>query len=182
MAPSLAAGDIDGYCVGEPFNTLAVKQGIGKIVAESANISPMHPEKALVVSAGFQERHPETHVELIRAISEASTICDTPEGREQAVEILSQPHYLGLEPDLLRSSLFTDDREDNGTVHSESFHIFSDPEVNRPSADKANWLVSQMRNAGLIDELDLKSESPLSQIFREDIFKTASLAGNGSKK
>lgn len=171
MPSCLAAGTIDGYCVGEPFNTLAARAGNGVIVAESADLFPMHPEKALVVCSEFDERNHEVHLEMIRAIDEAASLCETHEGREKAVEILAQPHYLGLEPSLIRSSLFAGDEK--GEVTNETFHIFSHPEVNRPTAEKANWLVSQMRNMGLLEGIDTKEGPPLSQILREDVFEKA---------
>ncbi|MDF1823362.1 MAG: CmpA/NrtA family ABC transporter substrate-binding protein [Verrucomicrobiales bacterium] len=170
MTSCLAAGNIDGYCVGEPFNTMAVREGSGVILAESADLSPMHPEKALIVSDDFNALEHETHLEMIRAIDEAAVLCETHDGREQAVEILSQPHYLGIEPGLIRSSLFAGE---DSEVSSESFHIFSHPDVNRPDADKANWLVAQMRNAGLLNLVNTKAGPPLSHIFREDLFDEA---------
>lgn len=175
MASSLAQGNIDGYCVGEPFNTMAVREDSGVILAESADLSPMHPEKALVVSEGANAVEHDIHIEMIRAIDEAAALCETHEGRERAAEILSQPHYLGIDTSLIRSSLFADE---HGEVSSESFHIFSHPEVNRPTADKANWLVAQMRNAGLIEHVNIKAGPPLSHILREDFFDeaTSSLA------
>ncbi len=173
MASCLSAGDIDGYCVGEPFNTKAARDGSGVIVAESADLSPMHPEKALIVSDEFDDRCRETHLNLIRATSEAAQFCETHEGRERAVEILSQPYYLGIEPSLIRSSLFAGEPNETGEVSNDSFHIFSHPEVNRPTADKANWLVSQMRSAGLLDLANTKAGPLLSHIFREDTYDAA---------
>lgn len=173
MTSCLEAGNIDGYCVGEPFNTMAVRQGSGVILAESADLSPMHPEKALVVSEDLNVVHHETHLEMIRCIDEAATLCETHDGRERAVEILSQPHYLGIDPTLIRSSLFAGEPDEGGEVSSESFHVFSHEEVNRPTADKANWLVAQMRNAGLLNLVDIKSGPPLSHILREDLFDEA---------
>ncbi|MDF1739237.1 MAG: ABC transporter substrate-binding protein [Verrucomicrobiales bacterium] len=173
MASCLASGDIDGYCVGEPFNTIAVREGDGVILAESADLAPMHPEKALIVSDHFDRRNHEVHLEIIRAVAEAAALCETTGGRETALEILSRPHYLGLDPDLIRSSLFAGSQNETSEFSSEAFHIFSCPEVNRPTAEKANWLVSHMRNADLLDSVNTKAGPPLNQIFREDIYDEA---------
>lgn len=173
MASCLADGSIDGYCVGEPFNTQAVRENNGVILAESADLAPMHPEKALIVSDHYDQRHHDTHIEIIRAIADAAAFCETHDGRETALEILSRPHYLGLEPTLMRSSLFAGDRDEPTELSNTTFHIFSHPEVNRPSSEKANWLVAQMRNADLLDCVDTRQGPPLSQIFREDIFDEA---------
>lgn len=176
MAACLSAGDIDGYCVGEPYNTVAVRADTGRIVAESAHIVPLHPEKALVVSQPFHDRDPDAHLELIRAIAEASARCETREGRELVAAILAQPRYLGMDEALIRSSLIEREKGAKtkpGGVASDSFHVFSHPEVNRPDRDKANWLVAQMRLAGLLDRTDLRSGPLPHHIFREDLHEAA---------
>ena len=173
MATCLAAGDIDGYCVGEPYNSFAVREGTGHIVATSEEIVPLHPEKALIVSQEFHDRDPGAHLELIRAIAEASSRCETREGRELAAGILAQPRYLGMDENLIRSSLFGDEKGTPGSVTSRSFHVFSHPEVNRPDRDKANWLVAQMRLAGLLERVDLRSGPLPHHIFREDLHEAA---------
>lgn len=175
MAPCLAAGDIDGYCVGEPYNTLAVREGSGRVVAESSEILPLHPEKALIVSELFHDRDPDIHLEMVRAIAEAAAKCETREGRETVATILSQARYLGMDVDLISSSLFAGGAG-NGKVAGSAFHVFSHPEVNRPDREKANWLVAQMRLAGLLDRADVRSGPLPHQILREDLHEAA-LAG-----
>lgn len=170
MAACLSKGDIDGYCVGEPYNTLAVRDGSGHIVAESSRIVPLHPEKALIVSENFHARDPEVHLELIRAIAESASICESPQGREEVAEILSQPRFLGLEASLIRSSLFADN--DDGLASS-AFHVFSHPEVNRPDQEKTNWLVAQLRLAGLLGGSGTPPLHSPSQILREDLYEAS---------
>lgn len=181
MASCLASGNIDGYCVGEPFNTLAVQEEAGFIAAESAVIAPMHPEKALVVSEIFEERNHDIHMALIEAIEEAAAHCETPEGRDIATDILSRPQFLGIDKALIRSSLFAGDGSDSA-VNSETFHIFSHPEVNRPTLDKANWLLAQMRYAGLITDAEVKSGPSINRIFREDLFDLATASKQAKKR
>lgn len=171
MTSSLQAGFIDGYCVGEPFNSQAVSAGTGSVVAESAQLFPKHPEKALIVKESFAERHHDTHIQLIRAISEAAELCETPDGREEIVGILARPNYLGIDPALIRSSLFAGETSD-GLV-SEKFHIFHDEEVNCPAIEKANWLLTQARLAGLLNDADAIKSFPPRRILREDIYNEA---------
>ncbi|HQZ26650.1 MAG TPA: ABC transporter substrate-binding protein [Verrucomicrobiales bacterium] len=170
MPDCLASGDIDGYCVGEPFNTLSVRRGCGAILAESAEILPLHPEKALIVSESFQDLDPERHLLLIRSIAEAAVQCETSSGREEVAEILAEGHYLGMDPSLIRSSLFTGRSDDENVLTSASFHVFSHPEVNSPDSAKANWIVAQMRQAGLLERVNLRQGPPINHIFREDIY------------
>jgi ABC-type nitrate/sulfonate/bicarbonate transport system substrate-binding protein len=55
MFPNLRAGNLDGYCVGEPWNSLAVMRRAGWCVATSAELAPLHPEKVLIVRRDFAE-------------------------------------------------------------------------------------------------------------------------------
>lgn len=173
MASSLVASHVDGYCVGEPFNSIAARKGQGAILAESADISPLHPEKALIVSGEYESHYPEHHRRLIAALAEASDFCESTSGRKEAASILASSRYLGMDEDLIRTSLLPAQSSNPGFLSAESFHIFCDPGVNRPSSEKANWLVSHMRNAGLLASLNGRGPTPLGTIFREDIYEDA---------
>ena len=175
MPSCLAAGDIDGFCVGEPFNTLAAEKGNGVILAQHSDLSLMHPEKALLAAGSFEDAKHDQHIELIRATAEAARRLETHEGRAAAVDILSQPRYLGLNSKLIKSSLSASESEADGAGSNKRLLIFSHPEVNRPTNDKGNWLLSHMRNAGLLEGVNTKAGPLLSDIFREDLFEEATV-------
>ena len=96
MFRNLAAGTLDGYCAGEPWNTLAVQEGEGWCPAWSAALSPGHVEKVLMVRAAFAERRATEHSRLIAALAETAAWCDEPGHRTELAEILSAPAYLDL--------------------------------------------------------------------------------------
>ncbi len=173
MASCLASGNIDGYCVGEPFNSLAVEEGAGVILAESANLSPMHPEKALIVSESFERDNHEIHLLMIQAIKEAAILCETVDGRKRAAKILSSPEYLGITSNLIESSLFCAKGKSKVEFTNENFHVFHHPDVNCPDSEKANWTINQMRLAGLLDEIDGRKLPRPGAIFRKDIYEEA---------
>jgi len=90
MFPNLRAGNLDGYCVGEPWNSLAVMRRAGWCAATSAELAPLDPEKVLMVRRNFAEERETEHLALI----EACDFCDRPENRERVMETLAQPQYL----------------------------------------------------------------------------------------
>ncbi len=149
MGRNLAAGHLDGFCVGEPWNTEAVVSGHGKCVATSAALSPLHPEKALVVRQEFAQRRSDEHARLTGALLEACRFCDVCENAEWLARWLARPEYVRLPEDLLLRSL-------RGEVLSANcgerlrLHRFFGEEVNRPSTEKANWLLNRMGAAGLL--------------------------------
>ncbi len=71
MCDSLARGVIDGFCVGEPWNTVAVEQGIGTVAASGYHLWNNAPEKVLGVTEQWHQSHPATHLRLRLAIMEA---------------------------------------------------------------------------------------------------------------
>lgn len=70
---ALAAGSIDGYCVGEPWNTLAVRAGTGRILTTKNAIWASSPEKVLALPAGMLETAPDLVASLVRALTESAT-------------------------------------------------------------------------------------------------------------
>lgn len=173
MSPCLESGYIDGYCVGEPFNTEAVMAETGSVVAESADLSPMHPEKALLVTREFAETRPEEHRALIVALSRAAAVCDTEDGRREVATLLARPEYLHRDSELLQRSLFAGPGSPAGAVSNEEFHLFSRLDVNRPSSEKASWIVGQLKLAGMLHDADRRSLPSVDDVFREDLYVSA---------
>ena len=57
LADAMRAGQIDGFCVGEPWNSVAVDAGIGAIVTPTTAIWPLSPEKVLGCRAAWAEEN-----------------------------------------------------------------------------------------------------------------------------
>ncbi len=132
MYLNLRAGNVDGYCVGEPWNSLAVLRRTGWCVATSAELAPRHPEKVLMVRADFAEDRAEEHLALIAALLEACAFCDRPENRERIMETLAQPAYLDAPIHALRMSLSGTFNFGHGRVEKDrDFQIFSREDANR---------------------------------------------------
>lgn len=86
MVNELEAGRVDGYCVGEPWNEVAVKRGIGRIVASKFDIWNNSPEKVLGVTREWAYAHPRTHRAMVAALIETARWLDQPENRVIAAE------------------------------------------------------------------------------------------------
>jgi len=105
MVDSLARGIIDGFCVGEPWNSMAVQHGIGVIQATGYEIWNNSVEKVLGVLESWHQNHPGSHLRLRLALMEACTWLSHPFNREQTVSVLADPAYLDLPEDVLRPSI-----------------------------------------------------------------------------
>jgi ABC-type nitrate/sulfonate/bicarbonate transport system substrate-binding protein len=174
MLTSLRNQNLDGYCVGEPWNSAAVNAGLGWIAATSLQLAPRHPEKVLMVRREFDEQHPEEHRALIAALLEACAWCDQPGNREELARVLSRRHYVNAPFEVLRDSL--QHKFDFGHGRTEThteFHIFNQGDANLPSGKKAAWVMNNL--LPLSSRLPAVAPSPatMARIFREDIFLAA---------
>lgn len=184
MPLNLKAGHLDGYCVGEPWNSIAALARFGVIAATSAQIAPMHPEKVLMVLRGFARSRAEEHKLLIAALLEACQYCDRAENRAHVIETLSQKRYLNAPPEALRLSLGgnieSNDERDETLVASRpalpgqgDFTIFARNSTNEPSEDKAEWILDGLRDSGLCTDARLLSRASTLEVFSTEPFNEA---------
>jgi len=171
LIPNLASGNLDGYCVGEPWNSLAVEQKLGWITAVSADLSPRHPEKVFMARTEFISSYQDEYVSMCAALLEACIYCQQPANRRTVAELLSRPAYLNCETSSLLPCLegplhFGHDRRDK----IPDMFVFHSEEANEPSADKGAWIINRLLRNGIYrDRLPIPSHG-IHQNFREDLF------------
>lgn len=173
MPGALQAGHIDGCCVGEPWNTIAVQLRAGWVVATSAELAPNHPEKILMVRRAFADHCADEHERLIAALLDACAFCDMPENRPAIAEVLSHRDYLDRPVAALLPGLTGDMDLGHNRVESISdFVRFHSHDANEPSDDKAAWIANHMRTGPLATHTGLTPALTRS-IFRCDIYDRA---------
>jgi ABC-type nitrate/sulfonate/bicarbonate transport system substrate-binding protein len=138
MPGHMARGHVDGFCAGEPWNTIAERDGVGRIAVLTTDIIPNHPEKVLATTARWAEANPAALVPLVRAVIRGCAYCDDAANRDAVAEMLSRPEYLALPAVDLRKSLAL--REDGTATPARSFA----PADTFPSKTHAAWMVSEM--------------------------------------
>jgi len=172
---NLRAGHLDGYCVGEPWNSLAVLSKLGWCVSTSEELAARHPEKVLMVRRDFAETAEQEHLAIIAALLEACQFCQRVENRERLLEMLAQPHYVGAPIQALRMSMAGTFDYGNGRVEKHSaFHIFAGEDANVPSPEKADWVVRNLIASGIVKDSALVPVERAPEWFRTDIFAQAS--------
>jgi ABC-type nitrate/sulfonate/bicarbonate transport system substrate-binding protein len=173
MFRNLAAGTIDGYCVGEPWNSVAVSQDAGWCPAWSAQLSPGHVEKVLMVRDDFVRKHPETHLALIAALSEACAWCDDPANRPALARLLAVRDYLNLPSEVLAAALTG--QFISGTGRTESipdFLVFNRGDANAPTLARATTLQAELIASGLLSREQVPADLP-QRLFRESTYREA---------
>lgn len=146
LVDALREGQIDGFCVGEPWNSLAVEAGVGTIVTTTQAIWRLSPEKVLGCRADWAERHPEQLAGLIRALYKAAQWCDQAEHHAELATLLAQPRYVGAPTEVLRRTLGNQLRLASGAApaHVPEFFVAERHTATFPWASHALWFYSQM--------------------------------------
>ncbi len=151
MASNIAVGLIDGYCVGEPWNSVAVERGTGWIAATSEQLAPGHPEKVLLTTETFIERHTEEAQAIIAALKESCEFCDAKENRAEVAQVLAASGYFTGNEDMLKRSLVGPlDLGTEKTAEATNFHIFQRREANEPTSERGRWLLDEFIAHGLL--------------------------------
>jgi two-component system, oxyanion-binding sensor len=146
LVDAMREGQVDGFCVGEPWNSLAVEAGVGTIVTTTHDIWRLSPEKVLGCRADWATRHPEQLAGLIRAIYQAAQWCEQPEHHAELAMMLAQPRYVGAPTEVLRRALGCKLRMsgDVAPVHVPEFFVPGNHTATFPWASHALWFYSQM--------------------------------------
>ncbi len=178
MPDSLASGVIDGYCAGEPWNTIAVQQGLGQIVAFGNQIWENAPEKVLAVTERWHQRHPAAHQRLLAALIAACDWLSKPANRLITAQAIGAPEFLDmpesrLAPSLTGRLVCVPGEE---PVAVEDFHVFSTGNAGLPCRRTASFMIE--RSAELLGRplTAEKTAALVQQTTRPDLFRQAAHA------
>jgi ABC-type nitrate/sulfonate/bicarbonate transport system substrate-binding protein len=173
MADALGSGSIDGYCVGEPWNTAATALRSGHIVTVKAAIWRGSPEKVLGVHARWAEEKPEALAALLRALYRAALWCADPLNCEDLALLLSRSGYVDRPPDWMMPALTGRIRTGDGhAVFVEDFFLPFAKAATFPWRSHALWFYTQMVRWGQVRH-DKKNEGIVRETYRPDIYRSA---------
>jgi len=179
MVANLKWGNIDGYCVGEPWNSRAVAENLGAVVATDLDLWSGHIEKVLGVRQDWAANHPQTHLALVKALLKACEYCDKPSHRHEILTWLKQEEYLGAAADFAAPGFVQAyDRGAGQTlVEPENFHQFFKNRCNAPDPGQMIWILTQMARWGLVPFPENWSEL-ITQILPIEVFAEAARSFN----
>jgi NitT/TauT family transport system ATP-binding protein len=166
MVESLRAGHVDGFCVGEPWNSLAVADGLGEIVATKSRLFPHSVEKVLAVRAPLEDRLDQLGP-LLRALSAAAQWCDERANHRELAMHLSRPQYLGASAELVEAAL---DGRVLGTAADPDFLPFHRGAANVPRAEDALWIYAQMARWGQLKP-SAAAQAAATRVYRADLLE-----------
>jgi two-component system, oxyanion-binding sensor len=174
MVDSLANGHVDAFCVGAPWNSIAVDRGVGHILHFVSDILVRAAEKVLAIRQSWSEKNPELVAALIRAAFRAAEFIEQPENRTEVARILARPEYIGVDADLIMRTL--DGRlrisPDGAVRQSGRYLLVAREGAARPDPVQAAWLYAQMVRWGQA-AISVEALKVAEGVFRPDLYDAA---------
>lgn len=154
MVANMKVDNMEGFCVGEPWNGVAASQGIGFTHIASQDIWKNHPEKALVVNKAFSETGKEDLKNVMKAIIEACKWLDVMSNRKKAALFLSKPNYVNAPVQVIEARLMgsTEIGCDLGVQkYKDDYMLFyNNGMVNTPKVSYGIWFMAQYMRFGML--------------------------------
>ncbi len=171
MAQALAGGEIDAFCVGEPWGSFAVDDSVGALLLPGKAIWTCAPEKVLAVRNDWAETEPHLLGSLMRTVWRAGRWLSNSDSRTTASEMLSRKTYLNVSPELIDRALMGEfaisARGEQRSV--EGFVEFFDGAATFPWRSQAKWVAHQL---ALRNGLDVgTAERQAAKVFRSDLYR-----------
>jgi two-component system, oxyanion-binding sensor len=174
MVDSLANGHVDAFCVGAPWNSIAVDLGVGHILHFVSDILVRAAEKVLAVRQNWSEKNPQIVAALIRAAFRAAQFIEQPENRAETARILAHPERLAVDAEVIQRTL--DGRlkiSPDGTMRESNRYLLVGREgAARPDPVQAAWLYAQMVRWGQTS-VSPEALKVAKAVFRPDLYDAA---------
>jgi NitT/TauT family transport system ATP-binding protein len=174
MVESLASKQVDGFCVGAPWNSVAVDLGVGCILHFVSEILGRATEKLLAVRSRWAQDNADVLTRLVRAHRHAAAFVEDSANRDEVTDILAAPSRIGVESETVRRTL--DGRikiaQDGAVRSSPRYLLVGRKGAARPDAVQAAWLYAQMVRWGQAP-LSAAMLADAKAVFRPDLFDAA---------
>lgn len=153
MVANMRVGNMDGFCVGEPWNQRAIMDGIGITANTTQDIWRDHPEKVLGTTADFVKKHPNTTRAVMMAVLEASQWIDASlSNKMKMAETIAGKAYVNTSVDAINQRILGRYQNGLGRSWDDPHHMkfFGDGAVNFPYLSDGMWFLTQHKRWGLL--------------------------------
>jgi nitrate/nitrite transport system substrate-binding protein len=177
MVANMKEGQMEAFCVGEPWNARLVNQGIGYTALTTGELWNGHPEKAFSLRADWVDKHPKAAKALLAAVLEAQQWCDKAENKEELAAIISKREYLKTPEKDIAGRLKGTIDYGNGRVVENSPYLMKfwkdgANSASYPYQSHDLWFITEDKRWGYLPA-DLDAKALVKQVNREDIWREA---------
>ena len=155
MVANMRVGNMDGYCVGEPWGARAIADGIGITAITTQDIWKDHPEKVLGTTADFVKKHPNTCRAVMMAVLEASRWIDASlQNKNKMADVIADKSYVNTSVDVINQRILGRYQNGLGKTWDDPNYMkfFNDGAVNFPYLSDGMWFLTQHKRWGLLKE------------------------------
>lgn len=178
MVANMKTGNMETFCVGEPWNAQLINQGLGYSALITGELWKDHPEKAFAMRADWVDKNPKAAKALLMAVMEAQQWCDKMENKEEMCQIISQKKWTGVPAkDIIDRSKGNIDFGDGRPVvqNSPLLMKFWADNASYPYKSHDMWFLTENIRWGNIPA-DTKVKEIVDKVNREDLWKEAAKA------
>ncbi|KAF0191206.1 MAG: nitrate/nitrite transport system substrate-binding protein [Gammaproteobacteria bacterium] len=174
MVANMRVGNMDGFCVGEPWNARAIADKIGFTAITTQEIWKDHPEKVLGTTLEFVQKYPNTARALLMAVLEASMYIDATANRASVAKVISSKSYVNAPEEVIEGRFLG--HYDNGIGKTwqdpDYMKFYNDGAVNFPYLSDGMWFLTQHRRWGLL-QTDPDYLAVAKKVNQIDLYKQA---------
>jgi nitrate/nitrite transport system substrate-binding protein len=177
MVANMKVGNMDAFCVGEPWNDQLVHQASGYTAVNTAEIWAKHPEKSFGLRAAWVDKNPRAARALLMAVLEAQMWCDRMENRAEMAEIVGRRQWLNVPVADILPRLKGEYDYGNGKLVKDSPHFmkFWRDHASYPFRSHELWFLTEDIRWGKF-EPSLDTGALVAKVNREDIWRDAAKA------
>jgi nitrate/nitrite transport system substrate-binding protein len=177
MVANMKVGNMDAFCVGEPWNEQLVNQGIGFTACTTGEIWGKHPEKALGMRAAWVDKNPNAAKAILMAVMEAQQWCEKAENKDELANIVGKRQWFNVPVADIVGRLKGDINYGNGRVEkgTRQFMKFWSDHASYPFKSHDSWFVTEDIRWGKFEgSTDVKAL--VDKVNREDLWREAAKA------
>jgi nitrate/nitrite transport system substrate-binding protein len=175
MVANMRVGNMDGFCVGEPWGHRAIADGIGITATTTQDIWKDHPEKVLGTTAEFVNKYPNTARAITAAVLEAGRWIDASlSNKSRMAETIADKSYVNTSVDVINQRILGRYQNGLGKTWDDPNYMkfYNDGAVNFPYLSDGMWFLTQHKRWGLLKE-DVDYLAVAKSINRIDLYKDA---------
>jgi nitrate/nitrite transport system substrate-binding protein len=173
MVANMKVDNMDGFCVGEPWNNRAIEDGIGFTAVTTQQLWKDHPEKVCAFTEEFANKNPKTVKAVLKALHLASVELDKMENRAKFAEVIARPTYINCPPSTILERLLGKYEYGDGRVEQDpNYMIFSSRNANYPHQIYGKWWLTQFRRWGMVKTAPDYTGVP-KRVLRSDLYLEA---------
>ncbi|HET9205930.1 MAG TPA: CmpA/NrtA family ABC transporter substrate-binding protein [Burkholderiaceae bacterium] len=182
MVANMRVGNMDGYCVGEPWGHRAIIDGIGITAITTQDIWKDHPEKALGTTGEFAKKYPNTCRAVIAAILEAGRWIDAGlQNKNKMAEVVADKSYVNTSVDAINQRILGRYQNGLGKTWDDPNHMkfYNDGAVTFPYLSDGMWFLTQHKRWGLLKE-HVDYLAVAQQVNQIELYKQGASAAKAS--